>query len=304
MMENVVDSWSKLKKVTEEYTRIPINYILFIVLNLLIYLDKDQLLSDLVISNSVLKNIFILLLEILSIFYDRILTIYIFVIIVMVLILFLFEKTPVFNLLPKDIEYVNGYTESWNPVSAVNRLFNLLIKLSTSWYVVYVFILFIIKPGNFSIENNYVLIRKVSEESLINFLWNINYLVLCLIVVRSLFVIKYKDIESHLKFSNLRYNVVSEFDSSNDDETIKYLIVKDTYNFKQYYLLKCETHKRELKKIKDLSFNGQEVTRTYWEKGVIPISKRNYKILDKSENLSDLIYYYEELKKQFYNKYF
>ena len=74
-MENVVDSWSKLKKVTEEYTRIPINYILFIVLNLLIYLDKDQLLSDLVISNSVLKNIFILLLEILSIFYDRILTI-------------------------------------------------------------------------------------------------------------------------------------------------------------------------------------------------------------------------------------
>lgn len=301
-MENVVDSWSKLKKVTEEYTRIPINYILFIVLNLLIYLDKDQLLSDLVISNSVLKNIFILLLEILSIFYDRILTIYIFVIIVMVLILFLFEKTPVFNLLPKDIEYVNGYTESWNPVSAVNRLFNLLIKLSTSWYVVYVFILFIIKPGNFSIENNYVLIRKVSEESLINFLWNINYLALCLIVVRSLFVIKYKDIESHLKFSNLRYNVVSEFDSSNDDETIKYLIVKDTYNFKQYYLLKCETHKRELKKIKDLSFNGQEVTRTYWEKGVIPISKRNYKILDKSENLSDLIYYYEELKKQFYNK--
>ena len=301
-MENVVDSWSKLKKVTEEYTRIPINYILFIVLNLLIYLDKDQLLSDLVISNSVLKNIFILLLEILSIFYDRILTIYIFVIIVMVLILFLFEKTPVFNLLPKDIEYVNGYTESWNPVSAVNRLFNLLIKLSTSWYVVYVFILFIIKPGNFSIENNYVLIRKVSEESLINFLWNINYLVLCLIVVRSLFVIKYKDIESHLKFSNLRYNVVSEFDGSNDDETIKYLIVKDTYNFKQYYLLKCETHKRELKKIKDLSFNGQEVTRTYWEKGVIPISKRNYKILDKSENLSDLIYYYEELKKQFYNK--
>ena len=301
-MENVVDSWSKLKKVTEEYTRIPINYILFIVLNLLIYLDKDQLLSDLVISNSVLKNIFILLLEILYIFYDRILTIYIFVIIVMVLILFLFEKTPVFNLLPKDIEYVNGYTESWNPVSAVNRLFNLLIKLSTSWYVVYVFILFIIKPGNFSIENNYVLIRKVSEESLINFLWNINYLVLCLIVVRSLFVIKYKDIESHLKFSNLRYNVVSEFDSSNDDETIKYLIVKDTYNFKQYYLLKCETHKRELKKIKDLSFNGQEVTRTYWEKGVIPISKRNYKILDKSENLSDLIYYYEELKKQFYNK--
>ena len=174
--------------------------------------------------------------------------------------------------------------------------------MSTSWYVVYVFILFIIKPGNFSIENNYVLIRKVSEESLINFLWNINYLVLCLIVVRSLFVIKYKDIESHLKFSNLRYNVVSEFDSSNDDETIKYLIVKDTYNFKQYYLLKCETHKRELKKIKDLSFNGQEVTRTYWEKGVIPISKRNYKILDKSENLSDLIYYYEELKKQFYNK--
>lgn len=302
MMENVVDSWSKLKKVTEEYTRIPINYILFIVLNMLIYLDKGQLLSDLVISNSVLKNIFVLLLEILSIFYDRILTIYIFVVIVMVLILLLFEKTPVFNLLPKDIEYVNGYTESWNPVSAVNRLFNLLINLSTSWYVVYVFILFIIKPGNFSIENSYVIIRKVSEESLINFLWNINYLVLCLIVVRSLFVIKYKDIESHLKFSNLRYNVVSEFDSSNDNETTKYLIAKDTYNFKQYYLLKCETHRRELKEIRDLSFNGQEETRTYWEKEVIPISKRNYKILDKSENLSDLTYYYEELKKQFYKK--
>ena len=301
-MENVVDSWSKLKKVTEEYTRIPINYILFIVLNMLIYLDKGQLLSDLVISNSVLKNIFVLLLEILSIFYDRILTIYIFVVIVMVLILLLFEKTPVFNLLPKDIEYVNGYTESWNPVSAVNRLFNLLINLSTSWYVVYVFILFIIKPGNFSIENSYVIIRKVSEESLINFLWNINYLVLCLIVVRSLFVIKYKDIESHLKFSNLRYNVVSEFDSSNDNETTKYLIAKDTYNFKQYYLLKCETHRRELKEIRDLSFNGQEETRTYWEKEVIPISKRNYKILDKSENLSDLTYYYEELKKQFYKK--
>ncbi|MEI4367899.1 hypothetical protein V9Z29_08945 [Streptococcus suis] len=301
-MENVVDSWSKLKKVTEEYTRMSINYILFIVLNILIYLEKGQLLSDLVNSNSVLKNTLVLLLEILSIFYDRILTIYIFVFIVMFIILLLFEKTPIFNLLPKDIEYVNGYTESWNPVSAVNRLLKLLINLSTSWYVVYVFILFIIKPGNFSIENNHVIIREVSEESLVNFLWNINYLVLCLIVVRSLFVIKYKDIESHLKFSNLEYNVVSEFDSSNDTETIKYLIVKDTYNFKQYYLLKCKTHRRVLKEIRDLSFDDQEETRTDWEKEAIPISKRNYKILDRSENLSDLTYYYEELKKQFYKK--
>lgn len=298
MMENTIDAWSRLKNLAEETTRIPIAYIMFIFLNILIYLRKGQTISSVIISNLFFKGTLELLLGALSVIYDNILVILITVFIIAVLIVLLFEKTKIFGVLPEDIEYVNGEVESWNPVSAANRLLSVIFNLSTFYFVYYTFLLFVLNPNYFYIKNNWIVLGNEQKDFLLNLLWNINYIALLYFIARALFVIKYKNTESYLKFSYLRYNIVSEFDISNDRETVKYLIVKDTYNFKQYYLLECKTHKRELKETKDLSFSGQRKTHTHWEKEEIPILKRSYHILDKTENLSDIVYYYDELRKK------
>ncbi|MBM7643339.1 hypothetical protein [Streptococcus loxodontisalivarius] len=297
-MENIISSWSKLKKITEEYTKLPIIYILFVFLNLLVYLDKGTEISRFLTTNLVLKKLIGLLLEILSIVYDNILVIYTVLFIVILVILLLFEKTPIFNSLPEDIEYISGYIESWNPVSAAKRLFSLIVNLSTNLFVVYIFTIFIIKPDKFFIENNFVVIKEITEETVINFLWYLNYIFLIYMVLRSLFVIKYKGDNSYLKLDSFRYNEISSFNVSNEWETNCIMIVKDTYNFKQYYLLEGQTHRQVWKERSISHFGVSKEQEFYWQKEAIPISKRSYKILDKSENLSDIVYYYKELKKR------
>ena len=47
--------------------------------------------------------------------------------------------------------------------------------------------------------------------------------------------------------------------------------------------------------------NNNGSIRREWIKEEIPKFKRQYHILDKSENLSDIIYYYDELKKKYSN---
>lgn len=47
--------------------------------------------------------------------------------------------------------------------------------------------------------------------------------------------------------------------------------------------------------------NNNGAIRREWIKEEIPKFKRQYHILDKSENLSDIIYYYDELKKKYSN---
>ncbi|WP_438830992.1 hypothetical protein [Streptococcus pluranimalium] len=297
-MENIVASWEKLKKVTEEYIRIPMLYILFIALNIFIYLEKGHKISSLLTSNFVLKNLFDLVLGSLSMIYGNYLNIVLFLFIVVGLVLLLFEKTSLFDLLPEDVEYTNGYTESWNPISAAKRLFSLILNLSTNLFIIYISILFIIDPDKFFIENNFIVIKKVMGETSINFLWYLNYIIVIFMIHRSLFVIKYKADKHYLKLSGSRYSVISSFNVSNEWKTICTMIVKDTYNFKQYYLLEGETHRREQKEMKVPSFGKSHEKQVYWEKVEIPIAKRSYKILDKSENLSDIVYYYDEFKKR------
>lgn len=297
-MDNFLDNWSKLKKVTEEYTRIPINYILFIILNVLIYFDEERVFSSFITSNSLIKEFLGLILHVTSKVYDNISMIFLVITIIACTIFLIFGFTPFFNLLPKDVEYVDGYIESWNPVSAIKRLFNLIISLSTSWFIIYSLILFIVYPKSFSLDNKYVVIERVGGANIINVLWSINYVVLFFLVIKSLFVIKYRSDKHYLKLSDFRHIIISSFNVSNEYETNCTMIVKDTYDFKQYYLLEGQTHRRVWKERSISRFGVPKEQEFYWQKEAIPISKRSYKILDKSENLSDLVYYYDELKQR------
>lgn len=298
-MQNILNSWSNLKKIAEEKARIPIAYVIFVLLNVLIYSKKGMIISNIVTSNHTVKTVLELFFDLLSIIYNNIYIVFAVTISIFLLILFLFEKTAIFNILPDDTEYVNGMVESWNPVSAANRLFNLILNLSTRYFIYYIVLIFIINSEYISLKNNLVILGDPQKDYLLNILWSINYFILLYHIIRAAFVIKYKDDKRSLKLSNFRYNEISKFNVSSKYETIQYIIVKDTYDLKQYYLLEGRTHKQELKEFNSFSSKNKRENHTYWIKEEIPLTARSYQILDKSENLSDLVYYYNELKEKY-----
>jgi len=143
-------------------------------------------------------------------------------------------------------------------------------------------------------------LKNQENSNILNILWSVNCLILFRLILQAFFVIKYTDKKRYLKYS-LRYNTISSFSISSERNTVLYMIVRNSSDFSDYYLLQVETHKQQLKEtIGGLSNNNGSIRRE-WIKEEIPKFKRQYHILDKSENLSDIIYYYDELKKKYSN---
>ncbi|MCY7221849.1 hypothetical protein MK546_07115 [Streptococcus cristatus] len=299
-MNNIIVNWTKLKKITEETTKVPFTYLIFILLSVLIYSGKGQNISEIVTSNYIIKQILVLLTELLSLIYNNYIAIFVAIVLAAILILVLFWKTSVFNILPNDIEYTDGTVISWNPVSAAQRLFNLIVNLSTDCFICYYLLNFIINTKYFEVKYYLIFFKNSEIDNLLNILMVVNYIILLSFVLKALFVIKYKDTKRWLKFSS-EYEVISSFSVSSEDDTIQYIVARDGYTFTNYYLLQVQTHKRQLKEMKGgLSIAGDS-SRQEYIKEEIPLSKRSYRILDKGENLSDIVYYYDELKKKYFN---
>lgn len=143
-MNNIIDIWSKLKEITEETIKVPFTYMMFFLLNVLIYSGKGQQISEVITLSNVIRQIITLLTELLSIIFNNYIGILLIVTLIALLILVLFKKTNIFNKLPEDIEYTDGTVVSWNPLSAVNRLFSLIFSLSTDYFIFYCCLIFII----------------------------------------------------------------------------------------------------------------------------------------------------------------
>ena len=142
--------------------------------------------------------------------------------------------------------------------------------------------------------------KKQENSNILNILWSVNCLILFRLILQAFFVIKYTDKKRYLKYS-LRYNTISSFSISSERNTVLYMIVRNSSDFSNYYLLQVETHKQQLKETIGGLSNNNGAIRREWIKEEIPKFKRQYHILDKSENLSDIIYYYDELKKKYSN---
>lgn len=278
-MNNIIDIWSKLKEITEETIKVPFTYMMFFLLIVLIYSSKGQQISEVITLSNVIRQIITLLTELLSIIFNNYIAILLIVTLIALLILVLFKKTNIFNKLPEDIEYTDGTVVSWNPLSAVNRLFSLIFSLSTDYFI---------------------FLKKQENSNILNILWSVNCLILFRLILQAFFVIKYTDKKRYLKYS-LRYNTISSFSISSERNTVLYMIVRNSSDFSNYYLLQVETHKQQLKETIGGLSNNNGAIRREWIKEEIPKFKRQYHILDKSENLSDIIYYYDELKKKYSN---
>lgn len=299
-MDNIIDNWSKLKKITEETIKVPFSYMVFTFLNILIYSGKGQKFSDIIISNQSIKKLLILLSELLSIIYNNYVSIFLTITLTALLILGLFEKTNIFSRLPDDVEFTDGTVISWNPVSAVKNLFSLMFSLSTDYFIFYCLLLFVVAPKKYIVDNYLIFYENLDYSNLLNILLRFNGLILFYFILRALFVIKYREEKRYLKYSS-RYNTISSFSVSSDRDTIKYIIVRDGYYFSDYYLLRVETHKSKFKKRIGGPSRYGEIIHKEWIKEEISEPKRIYQILDKGENLSDIVYYYDELKKRFSN---
>ena len=87
-MQNIINSWSNLKKIAEEKVRIPIAYVIFILLNVCIYSKKGMIISNIATSNQTVKTVLELFLELLSIIYNNIYIVFVVTISIFLLILF------------------------------------------------------------------------------------------------------------------------------------------------------------------------------------------------------------------------
>ena len=103
-MNNIIDIWSKLKEITEETIKVPFTYMMFFLLNVLIYSGKGQQISEVITLSNVIRQIITLLTELLSIIFNNYIGILLIVTLIALLILVLFKKTNIFNKLPEDIE--------------------------------------------------------------------------------------------------------------------------------------------------------------------------------------------------------
>ncbi|WP_270317669.1 hypothetical protein [Streptococcus salivarius] len=299
-MNNIIDNWSKLKEITEETIKVPFTYMMFFLLNVLIYSSKGQQISEVITLSNVIRQIITLLTELLSIIFNNYIAILLIVTLIALLILVLFKKTNIFNKLPEDIEYTDGTVVSWNPLSAVNRLFSLIFSLSTDYFIFYCCLIFIINPNFYIVDDYFIFLKNQENSNILNILWSVNCLILFRLILQAFFVIKYTDKKRYLKYS-LRYNTISSFSISSERNTVLYMIVRNSSDFSNYYLLQVETHKQQLKETIGGLSNNNGAIRREWIKEEIPKFKRQYHILDKSENLSDIIYYYDELKKKYSN---
>lgn len=122
------------------------------------------------------------------------------------------------HILPKDIEYTDGTTVSWNEYSATRRIFGMIFSLGTTWWIYYFSINILLNQNNYA-ENffisqeasdqlNNILVNSsyISAENLrfMNILYYINVLVTIMWIVKALFEIRIQSDKYSIKFEDLK----------------------------------------------------------------------------------------------------
>ncbi|QEA58262.1 hypothetical protein FGL74_00420 [Leuconostoc koreense] len=204
------------------------------------------------------------------------------------IILLLHFWTPVFNLLPEDVEMNDDTVVVWNQVTAFRRLLNLLFILLTSIWIYWLTINIILNPFDFIKEfHNYVF---VENKLLINHYISLNMLhashllillnafITIIWVLKALFQIRIPIFDKTIKSSDLiLYTELNSFNYNENSLHNQTMILKKTIKKEEHYYL-VSGHSKPQKRF---FYNN------YIDK---------YEILNKSLNFTEIQYHFDTLK--------
>lgn len=298
-MGDIINHIKDVKKYSEGRLNIPFNYVVFLFTLLLVWQpDYIELIGA---PRWVPASIKIILLDLANSIYSNYFLIFITSVGVLIILILLLDNTNIINkILPKDINLIDNTTISWNQYSAINRLIYIIKVLSTTWWIYYFFINTIFNENNyvnnffgFTRLNNELIVSgymSVCELTIMNVLLWINVLTTVYFVTRSLFEIKIPTKEYYIKSDNINYYIqLNSFQQKNSiGDKIEILILKAKYRKEPRYLLISV-------KIAQLKENLNDIQT---EMSSISIPNRIYKVIDSSDNLDDITYHFESLKKK------
>lgn len=291
MFELILKKVSDIKEYTDKHIKIPFIYILFLISIFLFF--NTKFIDIINASEWVPSNIKDFLLSFVNLVYSQY-DILIFLLLCIIIIVDILEKTNILQkILPKKVELINGTTVSWDVISAIKKLCSIGFQISTSGWIIYFFINVIFNEHNyvrnfFALENNISVdisyISKKNSEDMIGF-FILNIIILLYHISKSLFEIKITSNIYYIKKDRIdMYHIINSFNYENTlKEKFQIILIKEKYAKKPKFLLA-----------------KSQITRFTYDENNNNLKDVNcsYKIIDSSENLSDIIYQFDALKEQ------
>ena len=308
MIKSLIDQINEVKKLTADRMNIPLTYILFLLVCFLMW--KPEYVSMINIFSWLPTNIGKIILTTSYLVYTNLIPILITLLILLFIIILITGYTPIFQkILPNEVEYTNDTTVCWNEYSAIRRLLSIIKNLASTFFVYYLSINVLANPYNF-VENFFIdgffqgdffqsqntLIESsyLSKYTLVlmNLFFWLNIIYTIYLIIKALFEIKIPTDKYSLSSNDLilftKINSFSEKNSSG--EQFETIIFKQNYRKKPiFFLARVKLTNQEFKK----NLYSDDYS---WVTDEIPPAKRSYHILDKSENLADIVYFFESLK--------
>jgi len=294
-MSTLIENIKQIKNYTDKHIKIPFPYILFIVDVFLLY--NTRYIDLIGMANWLPNNIKNILLGVTNELYGKVFLIMSVLLIAVLILSLLASYTSVFRyILPKDVEYIDDTTVSWNEYSAIRKVSGIIIRLGTTWWIYYFSIniflnqhfhvetFFISKDVGEQLDNILVNSSYISAKNLefMNTLYYLNIVITIVWIVKALFEIRIPSDKYSIKFKDLSHYIeINSFKSTRNNNQIK--ILKTKYSKKEKYLI-----------IEGDFESGSPFSNKNSDN--IPMHKRAYKILNLSENLSDIIYHFESLQ--------
>ncbi|MSB65624.1 hypothetical protein [Leuconostoc lactis] len=285
-VKDILGIYDKFKK----RMGLPIVNIIFVIDLLILW--KPQY-SSLISANSWLaKSIQTFIIKLVTVFNSYYLIFLILILLFATIILLLHSWTPVFNLLPKDVEMTDDTVVAWNEVSAIRRLFSLFFMLLSNIWICWLTINIVLNPFdfvkefyNYSFENKLLVNHYISLNMLITSygLILLNAFITFIWVLTALFQIRIPIFNKTIKSNDLiLYTELDSFDYNKDSLHNKTMILKKTIKKEEYYYI-VSGHSILLKNVPDNNH----------------IDK--YEILNKSSNFTEIQYHFETLKSKHLN---
>ncbi|MCY1714629.1 hypothetical protein [Caproiciproducens galactitolivorans] len=296
MFGNTIQQVKEIKKYTDDRIRIPFAYIIFLVA-VFIFLNPKYI-TLIGASNWVPSNIREIALTFASSLYSQIIII-LLILGSIWLALTMLSRVSVFRkILPKDVDYTNNTTVSWNEYSAIAKISHAIKQLVTTWWI-YCFSLNVLfgrycYTNFFDTNNGLNNLGDILNSNLkiMNCLFYLNILCAVYYILKALFEIRKPTRKVYLKYDDLSfYHFINSFEKANSlKEVYKTIILKEKYSDKQKYLL-IHVQLSRYGLVKD-KFTDELISQIE----PIPEYQRTYEIMDSSENLSDIVYNFESLK--------
>lgn len=271
MVQDIINSYDKLKEYIDLNIKIPVIYTFFIIDILFIYFDFNISKYFTWLPSEIEKFV----LAVGTLIYNNYFLIFVGITVIILIINILGTS---FNFPQKnEVEFIDGTIESMNFMSAQRRLSNLIELLSTKVWILYTtFRLLVGKDLSFLMK------FKPTEIKIDDFLYVLNVFILIFLIIRNLYKIKLPNDYNIIETAHLgtRYIILNQKTVDNAD----YMIVKDKYLKKKKYFL--------------VSTDNNEQAFIYMAMKGHSFKKRPkyYDVINRSEDISEIDYHFKNLR--------